>query len=71
MNLEVALTQAQKDALYVRYFGNLKNPAIVTHRMDGKYISNVNGKEIPASDIEHLGMGVMIQPESLGRSGWF
>lgn len=71
MTTQLPLTKAQKDALYLKYFEKLENPALVILNADGQYKSSYNQLNIPEADILNLGMGVIIEQEDSGKSPWF
>lgn len=71
MTIQLPLTKAQKEALYLKYFEKLENPALIILNADGQYRSSYNQLEIPEMDILNLGMGVMVQQEDSGNDPWF
>lgn len=62
--------ELERKQLHIKYFGSLKNPAIIFHRKDDTYIGQVTKIEIPKEDITKLGLGVMILQEDSGNSLW-
>ena len=60
----------ERKQLHIKYFGSLDNPAIITHKDDDTYVSSFTNLEIPKEDVFKLGLGVMIQTESLNGSIW-
>ncbi len=62
--------ELERKQLHIKYFGTLENPAIVIHKDNDTYFSNFTNLEIPKEDILKLGLGVMIQTESMGDSIW-
>jgi len=64
------IQELERNQLHIKYFGALKNPAIIIHTEDDTYISDFTNIEIPKEDISKLGLGLMILTESLGSSIW-
>ncbi len=62
--------ELERKQLHIKYFGALDNPAIVIHKENDTYFSNFTNLEIPKEDIPKLGLGVMIQTESVNDSIW-
>lgn len=64
------IQELERNQLHIKYFGALENPAIVVHKADDTYFSNFTNLEIPKEDVHKLGLGVMIQTESINSSLW-
>ena len=70
MTKEQVLLELERKELHIKYFGALENPAIVIHKDNDTYFSDFTDLEIPKEDIPKLGLGVMIQTESITDSLW-